>query len=535
MVKIENVTFNYGETSEQCLRGISLRIKKGECVLLCGESGCGKTSVTRLVNGLIPHFYEGEFSGEVVVAGRDVSVTTPDALAGIVGSVFQNPRSQFFSLDTTGEIAFGLENLGLPSAYIRKRVRETAVALGIERLLGRDIFALSGGEKQLVAIASAYALAPKIFVFDEPSSNLDWDAVVELAGIMLRLKQEGRTLIVAEHRLYWLSGLIDRVVCMESGQIKHEWPADEFLTMPESERRGLGLRVLNPGELYPTASIVDPGGFRSEASAAVSGFFHPEMVIANQDVLHHEAVIPGSNALRVDAKPQEQAAPYLKVAGLSAQYGRRNHVLHDISFEVSPGEAVAILGGNGAGKTTMARTLCGLHSKSSGEISLYGINLPAKARAGPFYLVMQESGYQLFTDSVENELLLSKNRRSRPANEKVEDILESLSLTDFRERHPMSLSGGQKQRTAIGTAMAHNAQILIFDEPTSGLDYRNMQRVVAVIERLRAEGKTIFIITHDYELLLAACTRALILEDGNVKSDFPVTCENVNKVREVFS
>jgi energy-coupling factor transport system ATP-binding protein len=220
---------------------------------------------------------------------------------------------------------------------------------------------------------------------------------------------------------------------------------------------------------------------------------------------------------------------------LSAQYKRGKPVLQNISFEASPGEAIAIIGGNGAGKTTLARTLCGLHKKAFGEITLNGIRLSAKARTGLFYLVMQESGYQLFTDSVENELLLSKNKRSRPSSEKVETILESLSLANVRKRHPMSLSGGQKQRTAIGTATAHEAKVLIFDEPTSGLDYQTMRRVVAIIERLRAEGKIIFIITHDYELLLAACTRVLLLEGGKIESDFPLTEDTIRQVREIFS
>jgi energy-coupling factor transport system ATP-binding protein len=487
MIEIENVSFHYGENHGQCLRGVSLCVKGGECVLLCGESGCGKTTVTRLVNGLIPHFYEGGFSGKVTVAGHDVERTTPDALAHAVGSVFQNPRSQFFTLDTTGEIAFGCENLGLPPAEIRRRVSGAAAELGIGRLLDRDIFALSGGEKQLVAIASAYALSPEIFVFDEPSANLDRRSVEELARLMLRLKEAGKTLLIAEHRLYWLADLIDRVIYMKDGRIDGDWRAGAFLRLPEHRRIAMGLRVLNPGALRPAA------------------------------------------------KPRERKDPSLTVSGLTARYGRGRPVLRDISFEVHPGEVIAVGGAGGAGKTTLARALCGLHRKATGEITLNGERLPAGRRAGPFYLVMQESGYQLFTDSVENELLLSRDRRSRPSPEKVETILESLSLAALRERHPMSLSGGQRQRTAIGTAMTHEAEVLIFDEPTSGLDYHNMRRVVEVIGRLRAGGKIVFIITHDYELLLAAATRVFVLEGGGLKEDFLLTGGNIDKVKEIFS
>ena len=381
---------------------------------------------------MIPHFYEGNFSGSVRVAGKNIADTLPDALARITGSVFQNPRSQFFNLDTTGEISFGCENRGLPAAEIRERVQTTARELGIEHLLNRNIFALSGGEKQNLAVASVYALNPDIFVFDEPSSNLDHRACHELAALMKTLKVREKTIVIAEHRLYYLAELIDRAVYLNGGSILYEWTREEFLALPDTERKALGLRAVCLDALCPEKRET-----------------HPACV------------------------------PILTVSGLSVGYKRGKPVLNDVGFAASPGEVIGIVGENGQGKSTLARTLCGLHKEWRGSVALNDKPLKTKKRAGPFYLVMQESGYQLFTDSVENELRLAKPKKDRPPTDKVNTILGSLSLTALRDRHPMSLSGGEKQRTAIGTAVAHEAAVLIFDEPTSdyshkkGVKYRN--------------------------------------------------------------
>ncbi|MEM5780799.1 MAG: ABC transporter ATP-binding protein, partial [Lawsonibacter sp.] len=210
MIELNHVSFQYLNADSGSLRDVSLRVERGECVLLCGQSGCGKTTLTRLVNGLIPHYYDGELSGEASVGGMDVKNAELYETARLVGSVFQNPRSQFFCVDTTGEIAFGCENLGLPPEEIDRRVDCAARELCATDLLGRSIFHLSGGEKQKIACASVSAMEPEVFVLDEPTSNLDIDAIENLKETLRLWKAQGKTILIAEHRLYWLRDLCDR-------------------------------------------------------------------------------------------------------------------------------------------------------------------------------------------------------------------------------------------------------------------------------------------------------------------------------------
>ena len=460
MISIDRVSFGYGEAQET-LSQVSASITPGECVLLCGASGCGKTTVTKLINGLIPAFTPGcRLEGRVEVDGLDPGTTPMYELARKVGSVFQNPKSQFFNLDTDSELAFGLENEGRPPEEIRKRVSATVDALHLQELQARNIFSLSGGQKQLLAFGSVYAMGPEIFVLDEPTANLDQDAIARLHDQIAGLKRQGRTVVIAEHRLYFLTDLIDRALYLRDGVLERTFTRKQFFALTDGEREALGLRTLIPaGCTLPAAA---PAG----------------------------------------------AKEGLSVEGLTCAYRKEPPVFQALSFSARPGEVVAITGPNGVGKTTLSRCLCGLIREQAGQIVLNGRPLNRKERQKAAFCVMQDVNHQLFSDSVWGEC-----RMSAPdaPDSSLKGVLDSLHLLPFRERHPMSLSGGQKQRLAVATALLSEKPILIFDEPTSGLDYARMVEVSGVIRSLAQQGRIVLVVTHDQEFLQRACDRVLRL------------------------
>ena len=460
MISIDNVSFGYGGAQETLSR-VSADIAPGECVLLCGASGCGKTTVTKLINGLIPAFTPGcRLEGQVAVDGLDPGTTPMYELARKVGSVFQNPKSQFFNLDTDSELAFGLENEGRPPEEIRKRVADTVDALHLQDLQGRSIFSLSGGQKQLLAFGSVYAMGPEIFVLDEPTANLDQDAIARLHDQIAGLKRQGRTVVIAEHRLYFLTDLIDRALYLRDGVLERTFTREQFCALTDGAREALGLRTLIPADC--TLPTVAPAG----------------------------------------------AKEGLSVEGLTCAYRKEPPVFQALSFSARPGEVVAITGPNGVGKTTLSRCLCGLIREQAGQIRLDGRPLDRKERQGAAFCVMQDVNHQLFSDSV-----LGECRMSAPdaPDSVVEEVLNSLHLLPFRERHPMALSGGQKQRLAVATALLSEKPVLIFDEPTSGLDYARMAEVSGVIRSLARQGRIVLVVTHDQEFLQRACDRVLRL------------------------
>ena len=271
MITFDHVTYTYEGRTEPCLRDCSFTVEPGELILFTGESGCGKTTIIKLINGLLQHSGGGTLEGAVTVGGRDVAGTPLWELAQTVGSVFQNPKSQFFNLDTTGEVLFGLESRGASREEMSRALDSAVQVCGVGPLLDRNIFALSGGEKQRIACASAWAMGPAVFVLDEPSSNLDGEGIRQLRDILKQLKAAGKTVLVAEHRLWYAADLADRVFYLREGQLERIYTGAEFLALPEEKRRSMGLRSLTEVPLPEPHPTSETGGLTVQGLRASYG------------------------------------------------------------------------------------------------------------------------------------------------------------------------------------------------------------------------------------------------------------------------
>ncbi len=455
MIEIKNVTFSY-DGVKKGLHNINLTIQDGECVLLCGKSGCGKTTITKLINGLIPHFCEeGVLDGTVFVDGIHVAESEVYQLSEHVGSVFQNPKSQFFHIESNAELTFGLENYGVQKEKMLTAIEKTICELHIEKLLNRNVFQMSGGEKQTLAFAAVNTLNPNVYVLDEPTANLDEEGILLLKKQIETVKKQGKTVVIAEHRLWFLKDLIDRAIYIEDGSIVREYSREEFLSLTEDERISMGLRKIENTEIHPVT-------------------------------------VGGSCDFSAD--------------NISVSYKDKS-VLENVCLYANEGEILGIVGRNGIGKTTLLRTLCGLNKKSGGTVALHGKELSLKEQIKNSYLIMQDVNSQLFTDSVMAECKLCGTENENEMNQ----LLADFDLLEFQEQHPMALSGGQKQRLAIITGILSSKKVIFFDEPTSGLDYQQMKVTAQALKILAKKGVVVIVATHDKEFLELATNHIIEL------------------------
>ena len=400
MIDIDHVSFQYSGAERENLQNFNLQIEKGECVVLTGESGCGKTCVTRLINTLIPHFYEGEMSGTVLIDGVDTRTIQPHDLSDKIGSVFQNPRSQFFSLDTDSEIVFGMENKGMPYQVMLDRYQQTIQELHIEKLKDRNLFDLSGGQKQTIAFASVYALNPDIFVLDEPSSNLDPEAIQELRRLLLLIKAQGKTIIVSEHRLYFLNGIADRIVLMEHGMSS----ASMILQAGIGITIFVGAILLTSGqiELLPLLMFL----------LMVTRIYGPILaILANLSSLLNLNVVTSrmrtlltTPAMDGDGKTVPNCD--IELSHVTFAYNQED-VIIDVSCKIPQGSVTALVGPSGSGKSTISKLIARFWDVQKGKITVGGKDIKSmEPESLMSYMSFVFQDVTLFNDTVMNNIRL---------------------------------------------------------------------------------------------------------------------------------
>ncbi|GAU75841.1 ABC transporter ATP-binding protein [Fusibacter sp. 3D3] len=487
MIVFDNVSFKYEGSETHSISKVNFKINQGELVVITGRSGCGKSTITRCINGLVPKYFEGEFQGKVMIENVDMDTLPIHLISEKVGSVFQDPRSQFFTVDTLSELAFTCENFGVQRAEISKRIETATRCMGIEHLIGKSIFKLSSGEKQKLAIASVHTLQSKILVLDEPSSNLDYQSIERLKDVLKRLKAQGYTIIISEHRLYYLKELLDKVLYFDEGVLKEQFTQVEFLKLSNDALMNRGLRSM--------------------------------MLFRNP--------IRGKPVL-------EDAKEVMKLDRVAFSYKKYNRILENISFKCCEGEVVGLIGNNGVGKTTLGRLLSGVYREKAGSVFFKERATSYRKRREHVSFVMQDADYQLFTESVEKELSIG-NEKVSDIEVKVENALTALDLLKFKENHPAALSGGQKQRVTIGLSLVKASCVVIMDEPTSGLDRFNMERVCKSVTDLAMAGKAVILITHDYEFITNVCNRIIYLKNGGIFKDFALNPETEKKLMDCFN
>lgn len=524
MIDVASLSFSYvseltGDRVE-ALKDVDLSADAGSLTLVCGASGCGKSTLMKALTGLVPQMTPGELDGVVRINGRNLADVALTDVGHLCSSVFQNPRTQFFCDTVAEELAFCGENYGRERTTLRQQSERAAKLMGISHLLERKLTTLSGGQLQKVALACALASGAPVLLADEPTSNLDPAAISEVREALKVLKEQGLTIVVVEHRLHFLRDLADQVLLMEGGRVTRRWSGAEFFSMGQAQRRSLGLRTLvdpgppetwvGQGQVGRQENQVGQGQVGCQEKQAGQGQVGCQENQAGQGQAGRQEKQTGRWANQVGRQENREAAANpvrLSCRGLSFAYGA-SPVFEGLDADFPAGQITCIAGANGVGKTTLVRVLCGLAAPSSGTISLDGVPASRKTRRSACALVMQDTGRQLFSDTLAGELTIGASHASGQSGEQ---LLADFDLANLGDRHPLSLSGGQKQRLVIAAARATGRPIVILDEPTSGVDARHLDSITATLRRIADEGAAVVVVTHDGEFAAACADRLITL------------------------
>jgi energy-coupling factor transporter ATP-binding protein EcfA2 len=488
-VVIENLSFRYRSREEAAIRNINLQVGTGQLVLVAGASGCGKTTLVRCVNGLIPRSYKGELQGRILLQGQEVASLSLARISQLVGTVLQDPERQILGTRVANEVAFGLENLGLGRGEILERVDQALGYLGITHLKDRETFNLSGGEKQKIALAGVLAMQPRILLLDEPLASLDPASAQETLALVRRMANEGMAILMIEHRVEdVLSIQPDRVLYMNNGRIEYDGPVE-----------GLEQKVDYHQIKLPARLIMK--------------------MAAREAPPPHLAALPGGSS----TEPIEAHA-LVKFENVGFSYESERAVLEGINLEIRRGDIIAVLGPNGAGKTTLVKHAIGLLKPKSGRVLVEGrdthdITVAQIARTLGY--VFQSPSHMLFAPTVHDELAFGPTnlgQKPEEIEEAVRQAIRIVNLEGMEKYPPLAMSFGQQKRVSIAAILAMRSRILVMDEPTAGQDYRNYISFMEAI--LQMPGfEAILFITHDVDLAVAYANRVLLVNQGKLVCD----------------
>lgn len=516
LIQIRNLSYKPLGADHNILKSINLEINRGDFILLLGPPGCGKSMLTRCLNGLIPHLDEGEMEGNVLVMGKDTQQHEIHEFANTMGMVFQNPDDQIVSLKVVDEVAWGVENQGLPHEEIVRRVDETMDLLSITYLKDRLTFAISGGQKQKVSIASNLAMQQEILILDDPTTDLDPICKMEVVQTLAHLHREmGKTLIVIEHDLNDLIELATRIVILEDGCVILDGSPVELFTDHMDDLLRLGINI--PQQVEIAQTVIN---YFDKAKTRCPTLKDEAFNLLKEHL--RDFPLPKIED-EISVKPKRD--PVISVQNVDFNYRPEVPLLKSINFEVFKGEFVAIVGANGSGKSTLVNNFTGLLTPTKGRIVINDHDTQ-KTKINDLNqdigYVFQNPDHQLFGSTVLEEVGFSLRIRKISEDEiqrRVEETLKTVDLWHLRDRHPFSLSRGQRQKLAVATALIHQPSVILLDEPTTGQDRMSLAGLLSMMTQLNKKGNTTIMVTHDMDIVAAYATRVLVMEAGQIVMD----------------
>ena len=518
-VAVDDVTFTYHGAERPALIDARFRQAAGEMVGIMGASGAGKSTLAKCLNRIIPGFEDGDFRGVVRIGGRSLDGARVSDVAPLVGMVFQDFEAQLFSTNVAHEVAFAMEQVGMPRAQIVERLGAALEAVGLKGFEHRDPTSLSGGEKQRLALASVMALRPSVIVLDEPTTDLDPEGRAEVFALVRKLREQGVSLVVIEHEAEELRGC-DRLLLIREGRVIADSAPEHLMTQLELlEECGVHPPNLN----HVAARLGIRAHLRTVAEAETMLRQHfPKLAELRAAAAGEITGAPG-------LEPEGGAgAPLVAIRDLSFSYPGGAPVLDQIDLAIRAGEFIAIIGQNGSGKTTLAKHIVGLLKCEPGKILLSGRDRssmrPAETAQEVGY-VFQNPDYQIFAAAVEDEVAFGPRNFGLDAGEierRCAEVLHAVGLEGARRSDPFLLGKGERQRLAVASVLALEPRLLILDEPTTGLDYREQRRMMKLVAELNRSGIAIVMITHTPWLVAEYARRVVLMRRGKKLFDGPV-------------